>query len=110
MREKDLKMDFFDRPQTLLEDRQYNASRSMHKKRAASMSHSRRRWLFFRKPPPVIVRDADHNEVKHLWWGLVRSWAQDASIGQRMINARAETLLEKPSFTARFNTAALSSC
>jgi putative SOS response-associated peptidase YedK len=31
-------------------------------------------------------------------WGLVPSWAQDPSIGQRMINARAETLLEKPSF------------
>jgi putative SOS response-associated peptidase YedK len=28
----------------------------------------------------------------------VQSWAQDPSIGQRMINARAETLLEKPSF------------
>jgi len=48
-------MDFFDRPQTLLEDRQYNASRSLHKKRAASMSHSRRRWLFFRKPLAVAL-------------------------------------------------------
>jgi SOS response associated peptidase (SRAP) len=31
-------------------------------------------------------------------WGLVPSWSQDPSIGQRMINAPAETLLEKPSF------------
>lgn len=31
-------------------------------------------------------------------WGLVPSWAQDESIGSRMINARAETLFEKPSF------------
>lgn len=31
-------------------------------------------------------------------WGLVPSWAKDAAIGNRMINARAETLLEKPSF------------
>jgi SOS response associated peptidase (SRAP) len=31
-------------------------------------------------------------------WGLVPSWSQDPSIGNRMINARAETLLEKPSF------------
>jgi putative SOS response-associated peptidase YedK len=30
-------------------------------------------------------------------WGLVPSWAQDPSIGQRM-NARSETLLENPSF------------
>jgi len=31
-------------------------------------------------------------------WGLIPSWAQDPAIGARMINARAETLAEKPSF------------
>jgi len=31
-------------------------------------------------------------------WGLIPFWAKDTSIGNRMINARAETLLEKPSF------------
>jgi putative SOS response-associated peptidase YedK len=43
---------------------------------------------------PVIVR----NELRPMRWGLVPSWAQDPSMGQGMINARAETLLEKPSF------------
>jgi putative SOS response-associated peptidase YedK len=47
---------------------------------------------------PVIVRNDNRNEIKPMRWGLVPSWAQDRSIGQRMINARAETLLEKPSF------------
>src|SRR2546426_2510305 len=47
---------------------------------------------------PVIVRNEDRNELKPMRWGLVPSWAQDPSIGQRMINARSETLLEKPSF------------
>ncbi len=47
---------------------------------------------------PVIVRSEDHNEVKPMRWGLVPSWAQDRSIGQRMIHARSETLLEKSSF------------
>jgi putative SOS response-associated peptidase YedK len=46
----------------------------------------------------VIVRNENRNEVKPMRWGLVPSWAQDPSIGQRMINARAETLLEKTSF------------
>jgi putative SOS response-associated peptidase YedK len=47
---------------------------------------------------PVIVRNEDRNELKPMRWGLVPSWARDPSIGQRMINARSETLLEKPSF------------
>jgi len=47
---------------------------------------------------PVIVRSEDRNELKSMRWGLVPSRTQDPSIGQRMINARSETLLEKPSF------------
>lgn len=35
-------------------------------------------------------------------WGLIPSWAKDPSIGARMINARQETLAEKPSFRGSF--------
>jgi putative SOS response-associated peptidase YedK len=35
-------------------------------------------------------------------WGLVPSWAKDPSIGSRMINARLETVAEKPSFRTAF--------
>ena len=35
-------------------------------------------------------------------WGLVPSWAKDTKIGARMINARAETVAEKPAFRAAF--------
>ena len=35
-------------------------------------------------------------------WGLVPSWAKDAAIGARMINARAETVAEKPAFRGAF--------
>ena len=37
-------------------------------------------------------------ELVMMHWGLIPSWASDPSIGNRMINARAETLAEKPSF------------
>jgi putative SOS response-associated peptidase YedK len=41
-------------------------------------------------------------ELAMLHWGLVPSWAKERSIGARMINARAETLAEKPSFRVAF--------
>jgi putative SOS response-associated peptidase YedK len=48
---------------------------------------------------PVIRQYADgDNHLDHLRWGLVPSWAQDISIGSRMINARSETVTEKQSF------------
>jgi len=37
-----------------------------------------------------------------LRWGLIPSWAKEASIGNRMINARSETVAEKPAFRAAF--------
>jgi putative SOS response-associated peptidase YedK len=42
--------------------------------------------------------------VRQLRWGLIPSWANDPSIGQRMINARAESLTEKPSWSTPLRT------
>jgi putative SOS response-associated peptidase YedK len=39
-----------------------------------------------------------------LVWGLVPSWAKDPSIGSRMINARLETVAEKPAFRKAFSS------
>jgi len=41
-------------------------------------------------------------EARWLTWGLVPSWATDPAIGNRMINARGESVAEKPSFRAAF--------
>lgn len=38
-------------------------------------------------------------QLRTLRWGLVPSWAEDASIGARLINARAETVTSKPAFS-----------
>lgn len=46
---------------------------------------------------PTILNDG-HKHLTHTRWGLIPAWAKDASIGSKMINARAETLAEKPSF------------
>ena len=42
------------------------------------------------------------NAATFFQWGLVPSWAKDISIGSKMINARAETVAEKPAYRAAF--------
>lgn len=46
---------------------------------------------------PVLLNQGDR-VIQLLRWGLVPFWAKDPSIGNRMINARSETLAEKPSY------------
>jgi putative SOS response-associated peptidase YedK len=41
-------------------------------------------------------------ELVKLHWGLIPSWAKERAMGARMINARAETLVEKPAFRSAF--------
>jgi putative SOS response-associated peptidase YedK len=46
----------------------------------------------------MVVINEDGKRAAWLRWGLVPSWAKDPQIGQRLINARAETIADKPSF------------
>lgn len=46
----------------------------------------------------LTVIGGEERRAGLLRWGLIPSWAKDSSIGNRMINARAETIAEKPSF------------
>lgn len=48
----------------------------------------------------VVRAGANGRELAMLRWGLIPSWAKDPSIGSRMINARSETVAEKPAFRA----------
>jgi putative SOS response-associated peptidase YedK len=50
----------------------------------------------------VIVKQADENWLDRFHWGLVPFWAKDISIGSKMINARSESVAEKPSFRNAF--------
>src|SRR5450756_1822610 len=52
--------------------------------------------------PVAAVASLQDRKVEMFRWGLIPAWAKDPSIGSRMINARAETLEEKPAFRAAF--------
>lgn len=53
--------------------------------------------------PVAAVRNIDGQRQLSLFrWGLIPFWAKDPSIGYKMINARGETVHEKPSFRAAF--------
>jgi putative SOS response-associated peptidase YedK len=55
--------------------------------------------------PVAAIRHNPHSaqrEMTHFRWGLIPSWAKDIKMSARMINARAETVADKPSFRAAF--------
>lgn len=47
---------------------------------------------------PVIIHSHGNNRIGPMRWGLVPSWAKDEKIGYKMINARSESLTERPAF------------
>jgi len=51
--------------------------------------------------PAVVQRDGQ-NILESFLWGLIPSWSKDPSIGNKMFNARAETVDKKPSFRDAF--------
>jgi putative SOS response-associated peptidase YedK len=52
--------------------------------------------------PVLALTNEGGRDAELLRWGLIPAWAREASIGDRMINARAETLAEKSSFRNAF--------
>ena len=46
----------------------------------------------------AVVEQQGKRQLTGLRWGLIPSWSKDPDIGNRMINARAETIMDKPSF------------
>jgi putative SOS response-associated peptidase YedK len=52
--------------------------------------------------PIAVIPNDGRNAVDFFVWGLIPSWAKDPTIGNNLINARAETLAEKPSFRTAY--------
>ena len=55
-----------------------------------------------RQQAPVIVLENNQPTMKLMRWGLIPGWAKDENIGDKLINARAETVSEKTSFKKPF--------
>lgn len=75
-----------------------------HFKVAAEMPELRPRYNIAPGQPALIVhddRDRDRRRTaRYVQWGLVPFWAKDPSIGNRMVNARGETIATKPAYKA----------
>jgi len=54
------------------------------------------------RPVPAVIGTDRGNRLASFSWGLVPFWAKDPSIGARLINARAETIAQKPAFQNAF--------
>ena len=52
--------------------------------------------------PVLAVTEGGSRSASYMRWGLIPSWAKDASVGNRLINARAETVGERNSFRSAF--------
>jgi putative SOS response-associated peptidase YedK len=52
--------------------------------------------------PVLVLPNDETNRADFFTWGLIPSWAKDPSIGSRLINARSETLAEKPAFRSAY--------
>jgi putative SOS response-associated peptidase YedK len=56
------------------------------------------------QPIATVIQSSQdfYRQLQLMQWGLIPSWAKDTAIGNKLINARSETVMEKPSFRAAF--------
>ncbi|MFC4355556.1 SOS response-associated peptidase [Chryseomicrobium palamuruense] len=52
----------------------------------------------------AVINDGSKNRLGYLKWGLIPEWARDDQMAAKLMNARAETIHEKPSFKDSFRT------
>ena len=61
-------------------------------------------YAVMERRPSKDSEEPPQRQLRSLRWGLIPSWAKDPSIGSRMINARVETVAEKPAYRKAFAT------
>lgn len=69
---------------------------------AMEMDYDKRYNIAPSQSVPIVVAGEQGREIHAMRWGLIPSWAKDPALGNKLINARAETVHEKPSFRSSF--------
>ena len=93
------------RPQDLIEEFEVVDDRVKEPLRARLQRRAHQGGLRRRRAAAVrgqVEAEPPQRQLRALRWGLIPSWAKDPSIGNRMINARMETVAEKPAFRRAF--------
>ncbi len=66
------------------------------------LDHQQRYNIAPTQQSPIVIEKDEQRQLVPMTWGLVPAWAKDPSYGTRMINARGESVHEKPSFRSSF--------
>jgi putative SOS response-associated peptidase YedK len=91
------------RPEDLVEEFEVVADRTPAALAADyNVAPTKEVYAVVERPPSRDSPDPPERQLRVLTWGLVPSWAKDPSIGTRMINARMETVAEKPAYKRAF--------
>ena len=91
------------RPEDLIEEFEVVADRTPAPLAADyNVAPTKEVYAVVERPPSKDSPDPPERQLRVLTGGLVPSWAKDPSIGNRMINARMETVAEKPAFKRAF--------
>ncbi|AYY11983.1 SOS response-associated peptidase [Actinobacteria bacterium YIM 96077] len=67
-----------------------------------NVAPSKQVYAVLTRPPRDAPGDAGERRLVTVRWGLIPSWSKDLSIGNKLINARAESVAEKPAFRRAF--------
>ncbi|KRF00199.1 hypothetical protein ASG88_12535 [Nocardioides sp. Soil777] len=91
------------RPEDLIEEFEVVADRTPAPLAADyNVAPTKEVYAVVERPPTKDSPDPPERQLRTLTWGLVPSWAKDPSIGNRMINARMETVADKPAYKRAF--------
>lgn len=91
------------RPEDLIEEFEVVADRTPAPLAADyNVAPTKEVYAVVERPPAKDSPEPPERQLRVLTWGLVPSWAKDPSIGNRMINARMETVADKPAYKRAF--------